>query len=262
MAGSYDGWFYQNDVAGVAKLIDYSKPDFFSMDIEALPSFESWASVAHLSANFQARMLPSESHSQASLRIAESWIGGLVSAVNKSQPGIQPFFYGMSANYDRGAGVTTWPMARHLGLSASPSYYGLENALDNLAWSVRKQRLSIGAGVGLTPWLTPGEGGGTGGPQTADPGGAAFNQLLQLFANGATGFNVFATLGMYDMGIWLGWRDAIELAAAYEDLLLDGAPVADGVLSKISRAGVVSAMEAADGTAIVIASSTVSTVPW
>ena len=67
---------------------------------------------------------------------------------------------------------------------------------------------------------------------------------------------------MYDMGIWLGWRDAIELAAAYEDLLLDGAPVADGVLSKISRAGVVSAMEAADGTAIVIASSTVSTVPW
>ena len=95
----------------------------------------------------------------------------------------------MSANYDKGAGVTTWPMARRMGLAASPSYYGFENGLDNLAWDVRKQRLSVGPGVGLVPWITPGEDGGTGGTQTADPGGAAFNELLQLFETFAEAFN-------------------------------------------------------------------------
>jgi hypothetical protein len=79
---------------------------------------------------------------------------------------------------------------------------------------------------------------------------------MHLFANGATGFNVFSSQGMYDMAIFLGWRDAIELAAAHEDLLMDGIPVADGVLSNVRSAGVVSAMQAADGSAIVIASST------
>jgi hypothetical protein len=170
---SYDGWFYSQDIAGVAKLIDYARPDFFSMDVESLPAFEAWASVAHLSPNFQARLQPGESHSQAALRIAESWIGGLVKAVNKTKTkagaDIRSFFYGMNANYDKGARLTTWSMAKRIGLPASPSYYGFENGLDNLAWSVRKQRLSIGAGIALTPWLTPGEGGGTGGPQTADP---------------------------------------------------------------------------------------------
>ena len=81
-------------------------------------------------------------------------------------------------------------MAAEIGLADMPSYYGVENGLDVLASKVRRERLAVGTSSELTPWLTPGQTGGTGGPQSADPGRAMFNMLIQCFANGATGFNV------------------------------------------------------------------------
>lgn len=66
-------------------------------------------------------------------------------------------------------------------------------SLDVLAATVRAERLAVGTSVSLVPWLTPGQSGGTGGPQTADPRSAMFNALIQVFASGATGFNMFTT---------------------------------------------------------------------
>lgn len=62
-------------------------------------------------------------------------------------------------------------------------------SLDVLAAAVRAERQWVGTTVDLVPWVTPGQSGGTGGPQTGDPGGVMYNALIQLFANGATGFN-------------------------------------------------------------------------
>jgi hypothetical protein len=42
---SYDGYFKQNDLATVTKLVKYAQPDYFSMDIESFPELEAWALV-------------------------------------------------------------------------------------------------------------------------------------------------------------------------------------------------------------------------
>ncbi len=76
-----------------------------------------------------------------------------------------------------------------------PSYYGLENGLDYLAKHVKNERLAVGTSTELIPWLTPGQTDGTGGPHSVDPGIAFFNMLIQCFANGATGFNVYTSIG-------------------------------------------------------------------
>jgi hypothetical protein len=75
-------------------------------------------------------------------------------------------------------------------------YYGVENGLDVLAGRVRAERMAVGTSSELIPWLTPGATGDTGGPQSADPGGFMRNALIQCFANGATGFNMYASIGM------------------------------------------------------------------
>lgn len=79
-----------------------------------------------------------------------------------------------------------------------PSYYGVQNGLDVLAGSVREERLAVGTNSELIPWLTPGETVGTGGNGVLSgaPGITMFNMLIQIFANGATGFNVYTSIGM------------------------------------------------------------------
>jgi len=57
---SDDGIFYQNDVQRYAATVNYSQADYFSLDIEVLPEFGTWASVAHKSANFRRRVQPGE----------------------------------------------------------------------------------------------------------------------------------------------------------------------------------------------------------
>ena len=39
---SYDGWFFRNDLAGVGKVVNYSKPDYVTFDIESKSS--AWRS--------------------------------------------------------------------------------------------------------------------------------------------------------------------------------------------------------------------------
>ena len=49
--------------------------------------------------------------------------------------------------------------------------------------------------------------------QTSWPGVAMYNMLIQLFANGATGFNMYIDDITYDMAklaIWLAMRGAIS----------------------------------------------------
>ena len=60
-----------------------------------------------------------------------------------------------------------------------------------LAMSVRRERQTVKQGTELIPWLTNGATGGTGGAQTDMPFTAMYNMLIQLWANGATGFNMY-----------------------------------------------------------------------
>jgi hypothetical protein len=83
-----------------------------------------------------------------------------------------------------------------------------------------------------------------------------FNVVIQAFASGATGFNVFASDGMYDMSLWLAMRDAIALVQPYEDLICDGMPIAGGAITAAASAAVVNGMMSAAGE-ILIASSTI-----
>jgi hypothetical protein len=69
--------------------------------------------------------------------------------------------------------------------------------------------------------------------------------FLQLFANGATGFSMYPSVGIYDMSLWLAMRDVIELLTPFEDLLCDGTPATTAeVFPTLSDAAVVSAMAA------------------
>lgn len=142
-----------------------------------------------------------------------------------------------------------------------PSYYGVQNGLDVLARSVRYEREAVGATTELIPWLTPGETDGTGGngPLSSAPGTTMRNMVIQIFANGATGFNVYTSIGMYDGALWLGMRDAIALVSPYEDLICDGTPVPRDSFSGVAPVAVVSGMVegAAGGGTMLIASSTI-----
>eukprot|EP01051_Picozoa_sp_SAG22_P005002 SAG22_NODE_285_length_12974_cov_2.969087_3_plen_615_part_00 len=175
---------------------------------------------------------------------------------------LRTYLYDIPARFDKGYEITDWPMAKSIGLADMPSYYGVQNGIDVLARKIRQEREAIGTASELIPWLTPGSEGGCGGPQTAAPGIAFKNVLIQAFASGATGFNVFANLGVYDGSIWLGMRDAIAAVAPYEDLLCDGAPApVNTTFSDVAPAAVVSAMQAKSGDGggvkMLIASSTV-----
>jgi hypothetical protein len=46
---SYNGWFFRNDLAGVAKVVNYSKPDYMTVDIEAFPELEAYVAGLSLS---------------------------------------------------------------------------------------------------------------------------------------------------------------------------------------------------------------------
>ena len=259
---SYDGWFKQHDFDVIKQLVNFTLPDYFSMDIEGFPELDQWIEVGFRSANFAAAKLPGETDSAASLRFAQSWIGGAAAAAKSVQPNAKAYLYDISAKYDAGFQITSWPMAATIGLADMPSYYGVENGLDVLARKVREERLAVGTGSELIPWLTPGATGGTGGipgGTSAEPGVEMFNMLLQLFGNGATGFNVYGCI--YDGSLWLGMRDAIALVTPYEDVIMDGSPTEPAVLSQVAASAVVSAIvDTGKGTGshrMLIASSTI-----
>ena len=84
-----------------------------------------------------------------------------------------------------------------------------------------------------------------------------YNMLIQGFANGMTGFEIYAAIGMYDMDLWLAMRNAIEVMVPHEDLICDGAPGPLSTFSETATAAVVSAMAEQDGSGLLIASSTI-----
>ena len=49
---AYDGWFRQNDFDTIFKHVNFSMPDYYSMDIESFPEWETWAEVGYKSKNF------------------------------------------------------------------------------------------------------------------------------------------------------------------------------------------------------------------
>lgn len=177
------------------------------------------------------------------------------SVTEAAKPDVKTYLYDIWATYDAGYQITSWPMAAEIGLADMPSYYGVENGLDYLAAKIKTERLAVGTSTELIPWLTPGQTGGTGGPHSGDPGVAFFNMLIQCFANGATGFNVYTSIGVYDMSIWLAMRNAIALVTPYEDIIMDGTPVASTTFTEVAETAVVSAM-VSTGQGMLIASST------
>jgi|EP01046_Picozoa_sp_COSAG06_P029186 hypothetical protein len=36
---------------------------------------------------------------------------------------------------------------------------------------------------------------------------------------------MYVSFGVYDMALWLAFRNAIDLVTPYEDIIMDGAPV-------------------------------------
>ena len=126
-------------------------------------------------------MRAGEANSAATLRIAQSWLGGVVDAAKQARPGIKPYLYSAYAKYDHGFQLTTWPMLKSMvrkcsfcdilyyirnrifsktgsgqtlgklkkrpflqGFGSTPSYYQLMNSLDSLAEFTRAERLAIG----------------------------------------------------------------------------------------------------------------------
>lgn len=206
--------------------------------------------------------MPGESDAAASQRFSAGWLGGAVQAAQRANPIVKPYLYGIGARFDSGFQITQWSTAVRIGLADMPSYYGLENGLDVLARSVRQEREAIGTKSELIPWLTPGETSGTGGNAVLSgaPGVTMRNMLIQSFANGATGFNMYTSLGMYDGALWLGIRDAIAAVTPYEDLICDGKPASNETFFGVADTAVVSAMEDAYGSytgTMLIASSTI-----
>ena len=59
----YDGFFREHDFQVVTQLVNFSQPDYFSMDIESFPELEAWLEVGFNSANY--KKLPGESDSMA-----------------------------------------------------------------------------------------------------------------------------------------------------------------------------------------------------
>ena len=99
---AYDGWFRQNDFETVFRHVNYSRPDYYSMDIEAFPEWEAWAAVGFKSANFVERKLPAESDSAASQRLATEWLGGAVAAAKRAHPSVNTYLYDIWARFDNG----------------------------------------------------------------------------------------------------------------------------------------------------------------
>eukprot|EP01050_Picozoa_sp_SAG11_P005253 SAG11_NODE_362_length_10182_cov_9.886641_10_plen_813_part_00 len=195
---SYDGVFYRQDVEAVAAVVNYTRPDYLSFDVEGLPALETWCQLASQSSNFHRRLQPRERYSSACLRIAQGWLGHVVDSARKVMRGsatsLQPALYNGLAMYQLGFEMTTWPMLNAMGFSDEPSYYDFMNSLDRLGAKTRAERLTVGHSNStlLLPWLSPGQTTADGGapPEVDDPGIAMFNALLQVFANGASGFNV------------------------------------------------------------------------
>lgn len=256
---AYNGWFREHDFSIITKHVQFSMPDYYSMDIESFPDWESWAQVGYKSQIFEKRKLLGESDAAASQRFSAEWLGGAVEAAQRANPAVKPYLYDIWARYDNGYQITPWPTADIIGLADMPSYYGVENGLDVLAHAVRQERLAVGTESELIPWLTPGETAGTGGNGVlaGAPGVTMFNMLIQIFASGATGFNVYTSIGMYDGALWLGMRDAIAAVSPYEDLLCDGKPAPLDSFSGVADTAVLSAMEDAFAGNMLIASSTI-----
>lgn len=256
---SYDGWFVQNDVSAIEKLVNYTQADYLSMDIETLPQLEQWIEVGSNSKNFPTVKKDGERDSEALVRLGSAWVSAAVTAAKAVQPNIKVYFYNIWARFNAGYQSISWNMAEKIGLADMPSMYErpIQNDLRALAQNVRDERLTVGTSTELIPWLTPGQTPGTNGPKFAYPCLSMFNTLIQVFCAGATGFNMFDNDGVYDMGLWVAMRDAISLVAPHEDILMDGVPAATSTITNVSSNAIVSAMISADGASILIASSTV-----
>ena len=131
--------------------------------------------------------------------MAQAWIGDLVAAARELVPGLVPDLYDVSALGGQGYQVNNWHAIATLGGPpvASPSDYYRVNLLDRLAASVRNERRAILASESprahVRPTISPGETPGVdglpiylGSPHVT-PYLALKNQLLQIYAAGATG---------------------------------------------------------------------------
>jgi hypothetical protein len=263
---SYDGYFFQSDIAAALSIVNYTKPNYLRMDIESFEdTLQDWVNFGYRSANFAPRKLPGECDGAASVRMAQGWVAQLVKMAKEMVPGLVPDVYDISAVGGVGFQIDTWSAMAAAGAPASPCDYYRLNLLDRLAATVRNERMAILAsgfpGAGLRPTLSPGETPGVDGLAlylgSADvtPYSVLYNQLIQTYAAGATGFAYYTQTGMYDMGLWLAMRDVVELITPHEGLILDGAPAPDGAIFNSSEHAVVNAMVGRDGSMLIAASS-------
>ena len=119
---SYNGYFKTHDFAVVTQYVNYSQPDYLTVDIESFPELEAWMEIGFKSANFASAKKSGESDSAASLRMAQSWLGGVAAAAKAARPDVKVYMYDIWARYDSGYQITSWPMAAAIGLADMPSY--------------------------------------------------------------------------------------------------------------------------------------------
>jgi hypothetical protein len=257
-----------------------------TVDIEAFPELEPYVAVAFRSKNFEARRRKDESDSELSLRVAAGWLGGVVAAANQAHNYTKVYMYDVNARFDRGFQITSWITAEKLGLPAEPAYYESQNGIDVLALEVRQQRpcdWHICAVDSLADirrdyrygWTTERRPGWRDVQSFtasicqwsnwyvnyfhAVVGAAlALDSVLLMLANvqHQSGFNMYVSFGCYDMGLWLAFRDAIDLVTPYEDIVMDGVPAPESTFRNVSTDAVVSGM-VVGGDGMLIASSTV-----
>eukprot|EP01043_Picozoa_sp_COSAG02_P097474 COSAG02_NODE_33691_length_496_cov_0.863980_1_plen_119_part_10 len=66
---------------------------------------------------------------------------------------------------------------------------------------------------------------------------------------------MYVSFGVYDMALWIAFRNAIDLLTPYEDIVMDGVTADASTFTQVSRRAFVSAMQESGN--MLIASSTV-----
>lgn len=225
---AYNGAWVRADIADFCSAVNASRPEWIFVDDEGFPGSWAWSQYGHLSANAEARRLPSETDFDLSYRMITEflsmWSGCLKD--NMLSTAGRPTMIGY---YD-----TTFDSAQFqaAGIVGMPSEYGSMKDLGHFARGIQEYRSSMVAvkadGLGpagqltarrqLLPVLTA----CTYGQMTASD---VFAGTLQTFGAGASGFSFFAGNCFDDPGKILALSTAAGLAAPFEDHFFTGSPI-------------------------------------
>ena len=222
----YDGCLRETDLRAALDPISASQPDVVMYDIEGWPDRTAWINAVPLSANALRQRLNGGNESLTALaeRMADSWFNDVVGGTRAVSPTTTTSMWAGWAMDNKGCcsgsklGTFDWQALQKAKSWSFPEYYSTSKNLRLMTALVRRERAALPTGWMLLPCITPqGAVAFAGGNLNSN---YMFDVAVQLFAAGATGLSLFADNAVDDPGIYLALKDAIELAASYEDSIL------------------------------------------